>query len=150
MRKLVLALTGAMLWVGSAQVQANECELTISGNDQMRFDKSELTVPAGCTEVTLTLEHGGKLAKNVMGHNWVLSKAADKNAVTGGAIAAGLDNQYVPDSDKVIAATDVIGGGESTSITFSVADLSADEEYEFYCTFPGHWSIMTGKFVISG
>lgn len=148
MRLLSLSLAGIALLFSSASVQANECELTISGNDAMQFDKKELSVPASCEEVTLNLEHSGELAAKVMGHNWVLSKASDKNAITGAAVAAGIDNNYVPDSDKVIAATEVIGGGESTSITFSVADLDADEDYEFYCTFPGHWNMMTGSFKI--
>lgn len=148
MRLLSLSLAGIALLFSSASAQANECELTISGNDAMQFDKKELSVPASCEEVTLNLKHSGKLAAKVMGHNWVLSKASDKNAITGAAVAAGMDNNYVPDSDKVIAATEVIGGGESTSITFSVADLDADEDYVFFCSFPGHWNIMAGSFNI--
>lgn len=143
---VLTALAAFALTPGSAS--ANECELTISGNDAMKFDKTELSVPASCEEVTVKLEHSGKMAANVMGHNWVLSKESDKNAITGAAVAAGMDNEYVPDDDKVIAHTDVIGGGESTEVTFSTSDLSADEEYVFFCSFPGHWNAMVGTFKI--
>jgi len=150
MRVLATLLAAGALMLTTTSAQANECELTISGNDSMQFDTKSLSVPASCEEVTLNLEHSGKLAAKVMGHNWVLSKSGDKNAITGAAVSAGLDNNYVPDSDKVIAATDVIGGGESTSITFSTEGMSADEDYVFFCSFPGHWNIMTGTFKIEG
>lgn len=148
MRVLSTLLATAVLMLTTTSAQANECELTISGNDSMQFDKKELSVPSSCAEVTLTLEHSGDLAAKVMGHNWVLSKSSDKNAITNDAVSAGMDNQYVPDTDKVIAATDVIGGGESTSITFSTDGMSSDEDYVFFCSFPGHWNIMTGTFKI--
>jgi azurin len=63
-------------------------------------------------------------------------------------MSAGLESNYVPESDAVIAATDVIGGGEETSVTFSTEGMSADGEYKFFCTFPGHSAIMQGTFSI--
>ena len=57
---------------------------------------------------------------------------------------AGPNNSYVAPGDKrVIVFTDIIGGGESTNVEFSVSDL-ANGEYAYYCTFPGHWTIMKG------
>ena len=89
------------------------------------------------------------MGKKVMGHNWVLSQSSDMQSVVQQGMSAGLDNNYVPDSDKVIAATDVIGGGESTSVTFSTEGMSADGDYMFYCTFPGHSAIMKGQFKLT-
>src|SRR5690606_3945601 len=58
----------------SADPASNDVvELTISGTDQMQFDKKELRVKAG-QKVRLTLTHSGTMAKNAMGHNWVLLK----------------------------------------------------------------------------
>lgn len=147
MRYIISALLGSMLFVANA-AQANECELTITGNDSMRFDKKEMSVPASCDEVTVTLIHSGKLGEKVMGHNWVLSKASDMQSIVQKGMSAGMENEYVPDSEAVIAATEVIGGGEKTSVTFSTDGMSADTDYKFYCTFPGHSAIMQGNFVI--
>jgi azurin len=131
-------------------VSAEQCELTINSTDQMRFDQAELSVPASCSEVKLTLNHTGQLAKNIMGHNWVLSQTADYQAVAQAGMNAGIENQYVPTGDeRVLAYTEVIGGGESTSITFSTSGLSKDGDYTFFCSFPGHWGIMKGTFKIS-
>ncbi|MBS61631.1 azurin [Salinisphaera sp.] len=142
-----LTAVGAVFMAGPAAA-ADSCELSISGNDQMQFNKSELVVPADCDEVTLTLEHTGKMPVAQMGHNWVLSKEADKQAITSEGMQAGLDNEYLPDDDKIIAHTDLIGGGESSSVTFSTADLKAGGDYSYYCTFPGHSSMMHGKLIV--
>ena len=61
------------------------------------------------------------------------------------AIAAGLDNHYIkPEDERVIAFTNIIGGGEKTSVTFSVDKLKAGEDYTFFCSFPGHIALMKG------
>ena len=119
--------------------------VTLSGNDQMQFDTKEITVKAGA-KVTLTLKHTGKMPKAAMGHNFVLLKAGtDLAAFSKEAIAAGADNNYVPKSDAVLASTKVIGGGESTSITF---DAPPAGTYDFICSFPGHYAVMKGKFIV--
>ena len=48
-------------------------------------------------------------------------------------------------SDKAKSLID-IGGGESTEITFSTEKLKSGGDYSFFCSFPGHWAIMKGKF----
>ncbi len=109
---------------------------------------SELKVKAG-QEVTLTLKHAGKMKGDGMGHNWVLTTSADMQAVATAGMTAGLVKQYLPeDQSKVIAATDLIGGGESTSITFDTSALTQGGDYTFFCSFPGHWGIMKGKFIV--
>lgn len=148
MRFLKTVVLGSLLFVANSAL-ANECELTINSNDNMRYDKKMLSVPASCSEVTLTLTHSGNLAENVMGHNWVLSKASDMQSIVQQGMAAGLENNYVPDSEAVIAATEVIGGGEQTTITFSTDGMDANGNYKFYCTFPGHSAIMQGVFKIT-
>lgn len=148
----VMGLLGFSALVGlslNAHAHANECELTISANDAMQFDTKELSVPASCKEVTLTLTHAGQLPKAAMGHNWVLTTAADMQPVANDGMAAGADKNYVKDGDtRVIAHTDVVGGGSSSSITFSTEGMSATEAYKFFCSFPGHWAIMQGNFII--
>lgn len=143
--KIKLLLASILMAGFSMQTIADNCSATIDSTDGMRYDKNEIVVDKSCKEFTINLTHSGKLAKNVMGHNVVITKTADAPAVAGDAIAAGLDNQYVkPGDDRVIMFTDIIGGGEKTSKSFSVDKLKAGEAYTFFCSFPGHISLMTG------
>ena len=126
---------------------ADPCKLEISGNDLMQYDKQELTVPATCKEITVTLHHAGKQPREAMGHDWVLVKTADLAAVDQAGLSAGLVNNYLAPGDKrVLAHTKVIGGGESTSVTFSASILKKGGDYSYLCTFPGHSALMHGKF----
>jgi azurin len=126
---------------------ADPCRVEISGNDVMQYDKKELAVPAACRDITITLHHVGKQPREAMGHDWVLVKTADLAAVAQAAIGAGLANNYLPPGDKrVLAHTGVIGGGESTSVTFSASLLTRGGDYSYLCTFPGHSALMHGKF----
>ncbi|MDV2856629.1 MULTISPECIES: azurin [Oceanimonas] len=148
--KVVKSLAGLVLLSAALPAMADDCSLTIEGNDAMQFNQQELSVPASCKEVTLTLNHTGSLAKNVMGHNWVLSETADMQEIANGAISAGADNDYLDTSDeRIIAHTDLIGGGESSSVTFSTEGMTAGGDYSYFCSFPGHIGMMKGKFVIT-
>ncbi|WP_389266914.1 azurin [Streptomyces sp. NPDC002187] len=135
----------------SAPVLAAECSIDIAGNDQMQFDKKEITVSKSCKQFTVNLKHPGTLAKNVMGHNWVLTKQADMQGAVNDGMAAGLDNNYVKKDDaRVIAHTKVIGGGESDSVTFDVSKIAAGGNYAYFCSFPGHWAMMKGTLKLGG
>ncbi|WP_116521317.1 azurin [Achromobacter insuavis] len=134
-----------VLALASAPVLAAECSEDIAGNDQMQFDKKEITVSKSCKQFTVNLKHPGTLAKNVMGHNWVLTKQADMQGAVNDGMAAGLDNNYVKKDDaRVIAHTKVIGGGETDSVTFDVSKLAAGQDYAYFCSFPGHFALMKG------
>src|SRR5690606_13106905 len=123
---------------------------TLNSNDAMQFDQKNITVSSACEEFTLNLVHTGKLPKNVMGHNWVVSKTDDLKAIASEGMTAGVDNQYLkPGDERVIAFTNLIGGGESTSVTFPVSKLTAGENYSFFCSFPGHYAIMQGTLTLA-
>lgn len=145
--RLLLAL---LLVAGAGAVHAaDNCELTIDSNDQMRFDKDTMTVDASCESVTVTLTHSGTMAANIMGHNWVLTTEADMQGAVQSGMSAGLENDYVDGEDEsVIAYTEIIGGGEETSVTFDLADLDPDGSYVYFCSFPGHSALMKGSFII--
>jgi azurin len=139
------ALLGALAMPLCAQ--ADPCQLEISGNDQIQYDKTQLSAPATCKEITVTLHHTGKLPKESMGHDWVLVNAADEQAVANAGLGAGLANDYVAPGDKrVLAHTKVIGGGQTTSVTFPASILKKGGSYEYLCTFPGHVALMHGAF----
>ncbi|TMO69604.1 azurin [Pseudoalteromonas aurantia] len=124
-----------------------KCSFNIDSNDAMQFSAQTLTVPSDCKKVTLTLNHTGKLPAKVMGHNWVLAKTPDVKAIAMEGMSAGLANKYIKEGDdRVFAASDIIGGGESTTLEFSTDKLKAGGDYTFFCSFPGHFGIMKGKF----
>jgi azurin len=123
----------------------NVVEITITGNDQMQFNLAELKVKAGQT-VRLTLKHVGKMDKNVMGHNWVLlTKGTDMGAFGLVAVEAKATDYVPAGTDKVIAHTKLLSGGESDTIEF-VAPAAGT--YDFICSFPGHYALMKGKFIV--
>jgi azurin len=147
MRHLLTAAALLGVLIVPVYAHADPCKLEISGNDQMQYDKHELWVSDSCKEVTLTLHHTGKLPKEAMGHNWVLVNAADLAAVATAGMGAGLANNYVAPGDKrVLAHTKTIGGGETTSVTFSTSGLKKGGDYKYLCTFPGHNALMNGVF----
>ncbi len=126
-------------------VEDTRFKVEITSNDQMQFDKNELKVPVG-EPIVLTLKHSGKMAKNVMGHNFVLLKQGVdfKDFAEKATLAA--DTGYIPTSEEanIIAHTKVIGGGESDTIEFTISEAGT---YEFLCTFPGHYAIMKGVLI---
>lgn len=142
------ALLFAALLAGPAL--AANCDVEIEGNDAMQFNKTSIAVPASCKQFTVRLKHVGKLPKAAMGHNWVLSKATDAQGVATDGIPAGLDKAYVKPGDaRVVAHTKVIGGGEADAVSFDVAKLKAGESYAWFCSFPGHASIMKGTLALA-
>ena len=125
------------------------CEIAISGNDMIQYDKKEVKVEASCETVTITLTHTGKLPRTAMGHNVVVSKTSDMAGVIADGSNAGVDANYVPRGDKrVIVATKLIGGGESTTANVKGSALEKGGDYSFFCTFPGHSVLMKGKLIV--
>ncbi|ERH53042.1 azurin [Pseudomonas sp. NFACC19-2] len=139
----------ALLGLASTPLLAAECAVDVESTDQMTFNTQAISVSKSCKTFTVNLKHTGSLPKTAMGHNWVLSKTADMPGVATDGISAGPDASYLKAGDeRVIAHTDLIGGGESTSVTFDVSKLAAGEDYSFFCSFPGHYSLMKGSLAL--
>ena len=117
----------------------------INSNDQMKFDKKIIRVNSN-QKVTLTLNHNGRFPVSSMGHNFVLiKKDVDVNEYA--LRAAGARNsEYIPEGDNEIAYTKMLGGGESDTITF---DAPEPGTYVFICSFPGHYQLMMGEFIVA-
>lgn len=146
MNFIILFLSALLSFSPASNLDSGKAtEITVEANDRMQFDTKEITVKSG-EEITLTLKHVGKLPVQAMGHNWVLLK--EGVVVKDFAMAAmkAKDNGYLPeDSDQIIASTKLLGGGESDTITFDAPEKGT---YTFVCTFPGHYGIMQGTFVV--
>lgn len=122
----------------------NSTRLVLNSNDLMMFDKNLLKGQTG-KEISLTLNHTGKIAKEFMGHNFVLlKKDVDVDDFAQKAMLA-KENEYIPDGDDTIVYTKMLGGGESDSVSFTVEEKGT---YIYICTFPGHYQIMRGEFII--
>src|SRR5690606_30734998 len=125
--------------------QAQNCTISLEGNDRMQFDKKSVSVSASCPTITVELKHTGSLPVAAMGHNVVITETGDVAEVAQAGIKAGAP-AYVPEGDaRIIGATWMVGGGETTSITVPGNKLTAGGDYTFFCSFPGHSGIMRGK-----
>lgn len=127
---------------GSAASESSNT-VVITSNDQMRFDLDEIKVKAG-QQVTLTLKNVGALSKEAMGHNWILLKPGTDVAAFAMEAMSQKQNEFIPaSSNAIIAHTKLLGPDESDTITFTVEK----GEYEFICSFPGHYGIMRGRLI---
>lgn len=141
-------LLPAML-LAAGWVHAEGCTIDLKANDAMKFDQRTVTVASTCKTITVNLVHTGKLPAQAMGHNVVIASADTYQAVAQDGMAAGLAADYVKAGDpRVIAATKIIGGGETTSTTFAGSKLKAGGTYKFFCTAPGHLALMTGQVAV--
>jgi azurin len=70
-------------------------------------------------------------------------------AVAADGMGAGAANSYVKEGDaRVIAHSKLVGGGETTSVSFPVSKIKEGGPYEFFCSFPGHSMIMKGTITV--
>jgi azurin len=135
----------SLLTLAASHAFAAQCSVDVDSTDQMTFNTKAIEIDKSCKTFTVNLSHSGALAKNVMGHNWVLSKDADAQPIATDGISAGIDKNYLKDGDtRIIAHTKIIGAGEKDAVTFDVSKLAAGESYAFFCSFPGHISMMKG------
>jgi len=134
---------------GKPAAEVSDCGTTIEGTDAMQYSVSSIAVPASCKDFKITLKHTGKLPAAAMGHDVVISKAADMEAVDADGRAAGAEAGYVKAGDaRVVAHTKLIGGGETTSMTFPVDKIKDGGPYVFFCSFPGHSALMKGSITV--
>jgi azurin len=135
--------------VASAGFLNADHKITITGNDTMQFDVKEFSVKAGA-KVELTFKNIGKLPKLAMGHNLVILKEEVSPLKFGQKImgmGASPTNPLPKESlEEVIAATKLLGPGETEKLTFTAPKQAG--LYQFLCSFPGHYAIMRGVMVV--
>ena len=142
---LMSALFVTPLFLSAQAYAAATCDTNIEVTTAMAFTVKAIDVPKACKTFTVNLKAQGTMAKTVMGHNFVITKAEDKEAVNTDGTTAGAANNYIKVNDtRVVAHTNVVGGGESASTKFAVKKLNAKNSYVFFCSFPGHAGIMKG------
>ena len=127
-----------------ATAPVQEISIIADGNtmSEMKYNTKEIMVKQGTT-IKLTFKNNSTDA--AMPHNWVLVHDGTMEAVATAGISMGKDKSYVPDSKDVLIASKLLGPGEETVLTFPSPPAG---KYQFVCTYPGHWSIMHGTFVV--
>jgi azurin len=118
-------------------LEAPVTEITITGNDRMRFAPTAFTVERG-QEITVDFRNVGSMPKEAMGHNLVLVRPGTN---INGFAASGMahpQRSYIAPTheDSVVAFTPVLGPGETYRLVFTAPDEPGT--YSFLCTFPGH------------
>jgi azurin len=113
--------------------------------NEMKFDKTALTVPAGA-EVHLVLKNNATVS--TLPHNWVLVKTGTEASVAAAGLKRGEPAGYVDvvDSD-MLAFTPLAKPGETTEVTFSAPSEAGT--YPYICTMPGHYMLMKGLLTVT-
>ena len=123
----------------------DDFKVILNSFDNMIYDKNKIEVNSG-KNIVLTLNHKGKVSKEFMGHNFVLlKKGVNVDEYAKKAVLA-KSNDYIPDSDETIAYTKMLGGGESTTISFVAPEAGI---YNYICSFPGHYMMMRGELIVN-
>lgn len=91
-------------------------------------------------ELTFSLTTISSLPATAMAHNFVLLQGDANAQEFVNASMSAKDNNYIAPSmtDIILAQTEMVGGGESTEVTFNAPDEAGD--YEYLCSFPGHFA----------
>jgi len=113
--------------------------LTLGTQPGLKFDQTELTVPAGAT-VQFVFRNTDDML-----HNFVLCAPGTGQAVGTAALTLGIEGtakNYVPDSTNVLFHTALVQPGSSDRIYFTAPTTPGD--YDYICSFPGHALLMKG------
>ena len=109
---------------------------TAAGAKEFHFATETLSAPAG-SSITLKLANKTNPDDEV-GHNWVLVKPGQEASVLANSVKAGDDGDWLDPKDPgVIAATKLIEGNATDTVTFQAPDAGT---YTFLCTFPDHFT----------
>ncbi len=120
--------------------------IDLTGNDQMKYNKTEFTVKAG-QEITIHMKNIGKLPAKAMSHDVVVLKPGSDVKAFGMAATKAGELEKVSDDLKgeIIAKTKLLGPGESDEITVTFDEPG---KYPFLCSFPGHYATMNGTITV--
>ncbi|MCC9599006.1 heme-binding domain-containing protein [Stieleria sp. JC731] len=88
---------------------------------------------------------------DVVPHNWALVKPDALERIGGMADRLISDpdaslRHYVPDSEDVLAYTDVVVPRDEFTVYFRAPKQPG--RYPYLCTFPGHWKVMNGEMIV--
>jgi azurin len=116
-------------------------EIVIEAALGLQYVQKQLTAKAG-EKLTIVFKN-----PDVVPHNWLLAKPGSLQKLGEKCNLMitdpqGLAKHYVPDSDDVIAYTDMTNPKGEFTIHITAPKEKGD--YPYLCTFPGHWMVMNG------
>lgn len=115
--------------------------------EQMRYDTPRLVVEAG-KPFEIIVEND-----DFMPHNLVVVKPGGRERI--GPVAEKMSPEqfdrrgrpFVPESPDILAATRLLESGMKETLKLTAPAEEGD--YEYVCTFPGHWPVMWGILVVT-
>ena len=122
-----------------------DAKLSVGVTPPMKFDKAELKVKAGAgVELAFTNNDPMPMMHNLL----IVEPGSRVDIVTKAATMgpAGMINSFVPESDKVIAATPLVLTGNTYNLYFKAPVKPG--KYEYVCTYPGHGFSMWGTLIV--
>lgn len=152
------------------KMQEDVRTITLIGVDQMKFGVKEKTDGITVTDdieqhddllrletieakpgekIKIKLITRSEMPAQAMAHNWVLLALDANTKDFAMAAIQAKQNEYIPPkmSEQVLAKTGLAAGGETTEVTFTVPEKTG--EYDYICTFPGHFTAgMKGKLIV--
>ncbi len=116
-------------------------ELVIEAALGLQYVQKQLKAKAG-EKLTIVFKN-----PDVVPHNWLLAKPGSLQRLGEKCNLMitdpqGMQKHYVPDSDDVIAYTDMTNSKGEFVIHITAPKEKGD--YPYLCTFPGHWMVMNG------
>ena len=113
--------------------------------ERMLFDQNRLTVTVG-QPVRLVLKN-----PDATPHNLAIVKpgALEEVGLAGNEMAkdpGGMAKDFIPPSDRILHHTKLLMPNTAQVLRFHAPDNPGI--YPFLCTFPGHWVVMKGEFVV--
>ncbi len=116
-------------------------EIIVEAALGLQFVQKQLSAKAG-EKLTIRFKN-----PDVVPHNWLLAKPGSLQKLGEKCNLMitdpqGMQKHYVPDSDDVIAYTDMTNPKGEFTIHLTAPKEKGD--YPYLCTFPGHWMVMNG------
>jgi uncharacterized cupredoxin-like copper-binding protein len=113
--------------------------ITLTTRPGLKFDVEAVIVKAG-SKIKLTFNNNDDML-----HNVVVTEPGAATSVGEMAIKLGINGErmsYVPNTPKVLYHTVLLQPNKSESIYFTAPDKPG--EYEYLCSYPGHYMVMRG------
>lgn len=127
-------------------IESKNAEFYLTANDEMKFNLKNMVVKEGDL-VIIKFANIGRIAKDVMGHNFVLLKPNVDPAQFATKALSFKNNEYIPEDEvvNIIIHSKLLGPGEEVTLEFKAPSQGI---YKYICSFPGHYISMQGTLIV--